>query len=109
MCCLRLVCAADASAQRIVPTNYDQSCAVDSDCVAVGFGDPCTQCLYCANGAINETSEAQYRADRAKTPESPICFCAFAPAGPCCVDGMCQVGSQCPLVPVPPEADAAAD
>src|SRR5580698_9230225 len=110
ICCLRVICAADASIQPILATNYDQSCTADSDCVAEGFGDPCTECLNCASGAINEKSVPQYGTDVAKAPRGAICFCAFGPAGPCCVDGICQVGRECSnAVPTDAAADRGVD
>jgi len=37
-CCVP--CQADPDVHRILASNYTQSCTVDSDCVAVGVGDP---------------------------------------------------------------------
>jgi hypothetical protein len=102
-----VICPADARPPPILATNYDQTCTADSDCIAEGFGDPC-ECLSCVNAAINQKSEPQYRADRARTP-NVICFCAFGPAAACCVHGMCQLAYQCsnPIQPTDAGAETA--
>jgi hypothetical protein len=82
----------------IVASNYDDTCAVDNDCIAltsggvVFFGNWCgTECP-CVNGAINRDSEAQYVADVARTPigtgavRPPSCGCPNAGV-PCCQAG----------------------
>jgi hypothetical protein len=100
VCCLDVICAPDA--QHDIPpqgSSYDQSCTVDSDCVAVGLGNACFVCeIGCvANAAISKSAEGQYRSDVAKSPaEGADCGCPEEiPGGPCCIGGMCQFGSQC--------------
>jgi hypothetical protein len=93
----------------IAATDYDQTCAVDSDCVGVGVGNACFVCeIGCMNSAIGKSAEAKYRSDVAKSPANGAdCGCAAFPPGPCCVGGKCQVGSPC--VRAIPAVDAAAD
>src|SRR5580698_4756351 len=54
-CCLDGLsadCLAEAGSPPIVASSYDQSCDVDSDCVAIGVGDPCEPCeVLCAGSA----------------------------------------------------------
>jgi hypothetical protein len=92
-------------------SNYNATCAVDSDCVAVGgFGDACHVCLDCPQAAISKAGEPQYNADIARVPASarPICGCPIPPDGPCCVVGVCQLGDLCSNpVPVGGAADDA--
>jgi hypothetical protein len=104
-----VICAPDA--QYDIPpqgSSYDQSCTVDSDCVAVGLGNACFACeIGCGTNAaaISKSAEGQYRSDVAKSPANGAdCGCgAGIPGGPCCIGGMCQFGSQCLAT------DAAAD
>jgi hypothetical protein len=111
-CCLDVTCAPDVHYE-IPPkgSSYDQSCTVDSDCIAVGFGDACLVCeIGCvANAAISKSAEAQYRSDVAKTPAAGTdCGCPEEPqGGPCCIGGMCQFGSQC--LAADADADTGAD
>jgi hypothetical protein len=116
-CCTDGVCGlepsdfcTDANVQLIQASNYEQSCTVDTDCVAVAEGNFCypgsTNCP--GNAAISKSDYARYQADVAKTNGASC----YAPgncgdeSGPCCIGGKCQVGSQC-ANPVP--TDAAAD
>ena len=108
VCCGDVIC--EPGAQYSIPpqgSSYDQSCTVNSDCVAVGLGNACFVCeIGCvANAAISKSAEGQYRSDVAKSPaEGADCGCpAGIPGGPCCIGGMCQFGSQCLAT------DAAAD
>jgi hypothetical protein len=98
-CCLDQVCA-DGQSMIVQASDYDQSCAVDSDCVAVSEGNACYPCaLGCTNAAIRAAAYAQYQADVART-------FAFAPGGcqavclgrrnPCCRAGRCRADSECP-------------
>jgi hypothetical protein len=77
--------------------DYDQSCHVDSDCVAVFLGNACDDSCggECANAAINSTANARYAADFAARPARPTdagffveCSCALGPPG-CCRAGTC--------------------
>jgi hypothetical protein len=99
-----LICAADASAGIIQPSDYDQSCAFDSDCVEVHVTSACSCDLFCVEPpqAINKGTLPQYTADFAKLPRL-LCNCtnplppcdADEPFGPHCVGGMCQIASPC--------------
>jgi hypothetical protein len=115
VCCLHVLCAADATVQLIRASDYDQSCAIDSDCVEVHFGNACSCDLSCQtmSAAINKGALPHYTADVAASP-NVTCGCgAQAPVpvdavpAPCCVGGTCQFTSQCSK-PVP-AVDAAAD
>src|SRR5580700_4897236 len=105
-CCMDNVCrletfdgdCTDASAQIIQASNYDQSCTTDTDCVWVAEGNFCYPgATNCPNATISKSANAQYQADVAKTRAASC----YAPGscggnfGPCCVNGMCQVGIHC--------------
>ncbi|MCL2450701.1 MAG: hypothetical protein FWD17_17275 [Polyangiaceae bacterium] len=108
----------DGAACSLSASNYDTSCAVDSDCVdyvtadsgvdyPVTFGDffcSVDRCL-CGGGpdAINTSSAAQLLKDIAATPlgsiPPPFCGCPIpVPRHGCCTQGQCTVvqGSPCP-------------
>jgi hypothetical protein len=75
-------------------TDYDRSCAKESDCTGVAEGDFCggTTCTNCINAAINTNAEAQYQADVSKNVSKPIdCPCP-SPPPLSCVNGTCTVG-----------------
>ena len=85
----------DGASCTILESNYDQSCAADTDCVGVSFGNYClTNQCFCGGGAINSRSVAQFNADVAKTPvgsgaiRGVACPCP-AVFGPCCRSGIC--------------------
>jgi hypothetical protein len=102
----------DSAACMLVASNYDQSCAVDTDCAIVGTGNYCeaNQC-YCGGSSINANAVPQFQADVAKTPvgmgdvPSGNCGCPFE-GPPCCAGGKCQTGGACTSVM---GADAAAN
>jgi hypothetical protein len=88
------------SSPSIELSNYDQSCARDSDCVAIGVGPACVPCdLSCPNAAVNVAAHGKYLADVAMTPAASITgctvSCALAVVGPCCSGGKCHAGSIC--------------
>jgi hypothetical protein len=100
-------------------SNYDQSCEVDSDCVAVaGLSEPgysvdlCQEQCLCNNYAINGAARPQYIVAFGQTPaggvsqgcEGEINACVTL-YGPCCREGMCQTGSACNM----PSGDAGGD
>jgi hypothetical protein len=103
--------ATDAAAcadANIVATSYDQSCAVDRDCVGIGEGNVCVPCVFqgVLSAAINAGALAKYNSDIANTPGAvgvggAGCSTGQGAAsgnsnwGPFCCDGRCQVGSQC--------------
>ncbi len=114
LCCVNGACQLDncpvptpSCTADIQAANYDQSCSVDSDCVAVGEGSACSPCaLACPNAAINVAGHAQYLLDVAMTPAGAsgcTVSCAVAELGPCCRNGACHSDTQCSGV------DAAAD
>jgi hypothetical protein len=70
-------------------TNYDQSCEVAEDCVAVIDGDVCCGC---PNAAINKGAKADYDADLGECDELCDIFCA--PSVVSCVEGTCAVAEQ---------------
>jgi hypothetical protein len=88
--------AAGAGCTDIQASNYDLSCASDTDCVVVGgFGNPCIVCLNCAGAAINKASEGQYWIDQRKATAGLVpCVCPTYPSS-CCVRGVCRVGDMC--------------
>ena len=104
------VACTDANVQPIQASNYDQSCQMDDDCVAVAEGNFCVPgATFCPlSGAINKSAYAQYQADVAKT-NAAICgavgSCGYS-LGPCCQSGTCATGNTCAVFQPP---DAAAD
>jgi hypothetical protein len=105
VCCLDVVCPADATVQIIEASDYDQSCAVDSDCAEIYVGNGCSCELSCraSPAAINMAALQQYTSDVAKfrmpcgcPPPPPPCANQTYPGpGPHCVGGMCQI-TPCP-------------
>ncbi|MGA7119673.1 MAG: hypothetical protein WBY94_06220 [Polyangiaceae bacterium] len=102
-CCIDHVCIEgqaaeslscdDPDAQVIQASNYDQSCATDSDCVAVGEGNFCYPGAgRCPSAAIRKSAIGQYQADVAKTWAAACIVTGFCPGfeGPSCQAGMCQ-------------------
>lgn len=88
----------DADVQLISASRYDQSCQLDTDCIAVAEGNFCIAgANNCASAAINKGAYSQYQADVAKT-NAAICG-AFtncpAEFAPCCRQGQCQTGRNC--------------
>jgi hypothetical protein len=75
-------------------SNYDRSCKVDSDCVAVLEQDFC-----CPSAAIDIDAQSQYMADFDKASAACDAMgCAVScpiTGAPCCRDGMCGLGAQC--------------
>jgi hypothetical protein len=103
-CCLSGLC----TAQPVRATRYDQTCHVDTDCVSVAEGDPCTACgISCtASATINVGALPQYRSDIANTAAALsavdggcLSTCGTVSGrsdyGPFCCDGMCHVGGPC--------------
>jgi hypothetical protein len=75
----------------IKASDYDQTCATDTDCAAVTEGDLCTPTCQCGNAAINVSAAAQYEADFEKKVSIPAeCPCPLGPL-PQCNAGVCQL------------------
>jgi hypothetical protein len=101
VCCLDMLCAADATAPIIQASEYDQSCTTNSDCAEVYVGNGCTCEISCGTwpAAINMGALSQYTADFAKLPRE-LCGCVNS-TPPCddlaetfrahCVGGICQI------------------
>lgn len=76
-------------------SDLDYSCSVDSDCVAVPAGDPCSPNCYasCLVGAVNAGVAAKYTSDfsipNGGKWRTMDCFCACTPFAPCCKQGRC--------------------
>src|SRR5579871_2904862 len=68
----------------IEPATYDQSCEVDSDCIAIASGQLCNDGCICPSVAVNKSGEARYSAAISSLPP-PSC------AGP----GPCGFGCDC--------------
>jgi hypothetical protein len=101
-CCLKDVSATcgDAGVLNIQASDYDQTCASDTDCVAISQGNACEPCtLECTTAAISKSAEGPYQVDIAKAHEGDagvgvICHCPLEfPA--CCLAGKCHADSQC--------------
>jgi hypothetical protein len=79
------------------PTSYDQSCAVDSDCLEITAGDFCEGTAWCTCGvaAINVAGKASYEQQmndiqtKLKAGQGG-CFCPFL-GHPTCVAGACTL------------------
>jgi hypothetical protein len=88
---------APAPCATIVASDYDQSCAVDTDCVEVSevISCPPPPCVLCTISAINKSAAAQYNAIFASNfyaSSGPACSCPCE--GPAiCRGGKCQAGS----------------
>ena len=81
--------------------SYDQSCTLDSDCIAI-VDVSCNGCR-CGAGAINIHDVSQYRRDFAALVVSPspdsgvagACSCTCAALKPTCCRGMCTNACGC--------------
>lgn len=93
----------DAACPIIRASDYDQSCATDSDCVEVGEGNTCVEgCgLSCGGRAINRCALERYLLDLAVAGfnPDPRCNCP-ADFGACCRAGRC-VDDFCCMNPCP--------
>jgi hypothetical protein len=100
----------DAAACSISPSDYDQSCSVDSDCLGVidtdggifgsfglvvQSGNYCQPLCLCGGGAINRSAAAQYLQQVSMTPLGsgaimrPACSCPSMSTAACCSGGRC--------------------
>jgi hypothetical protein len=100
--------APEAGACFIDAANYDQSCAVDTDCVAtadrmpIQWGNYCRPMCLCGGDTINKTAVAKYLADLSKTAwgtgtiKEKSCGCPNFSLMPACVNGRCTTTSGVP-------------
>ncbi|HXJ19052.1 MAG TPA: hypothetical protein VMT03_02380 [Polyangia bacterium] len=86
---------ADAGSCVFEASNYDRSCQLDGDCVAVHSADYCSNTACgCGGDPVSVAGRAQFNADISKTPlgsgalQWPPCSCPV-PAPICCRAGMC--------------------
>jgi hypothetical protein len=100
--------------QLIEPSNYDQSCKVDSDCVNVSKGDACLPCIVScpSGGAINRGDLPKYQSDISKTVgynelTGVVCHCPAIEI-PCCRAGTCHADLECSGVAIGGRGDGAA-
>jgi hypothetical protein len=113
VCCIENTClsgqaaetqtCADAAAQNITASSYDQTCQSDSDCVSIAVGNFCVPSANsgCPSAAINKGALAQYQADLAKTQASACTSfgaCPNAYGIPCCQSGSCTMSGSCGTV-----------
>jgi hypothetical protein len=110
----------DAGVRLIRASDYDQTCARDSDCVAISEGNACNplSCAWtCARGAVNRHALARYQADVVSLHaeagaggaldctnpsnaascgalESQVCHCPNEVAA-CCRSGRCAADLSC--------------
>lgn len=101
----------DPDADTIQASNYDLSCAADSDCIAVAVGDFCQPNAGCPNATISKAAQVQYQADVAKTYAGRSCIAESSCGSsgtPCCRQGTCQINGGCwsPTDTLPACADA---
>jgi hypothetical protein len=100
VCCLDgpKVCDEDGGVANIASADYDRSCSVDTDCVAVSEGNVCLPCLrMCPAGVVNQKVVQQYRSDLAQLsdPDPEVeCHCP-AEFVPCCIAGQCHADPVC--------------
>lgn len=86
---LAVLLATGCGSSTLSATDYDQSCAVASDCVAVLVGDMC-ECS-CEYEAISATGKSAYDEDRAAIECSVVCSpCPDGPAVLCSTSGTCE-------------------
>jgi hypothetical protein len=79
----------------ISASNYDQSCAQDTDCIAAFSGSFCGgHACACENSAINASAQAQYEADL-QNAHAPKCPCP-APPPVACNQGTCGLRTSGP-------------
>jgi len=83
-------------------SDYNTSCATDSECVLIGVGNYCTQqACNCGVAYINKQSLGRYQADFASTPAArstsgAMCNCPSYDLNGCCIAGRCGA---CPPPP----------
>jgi hypothetical protein len=100
---LAVFVACSSSPRPIHASDYDQSCAVDADCVAVADGDACNPCGWnddecMAMGVLSVHDKPRFVADRAKlhdecapTIGSQSCSAICVTVAFACVAGRCAL------------------
>jgi hypothetical protein len=90
----------------VLPSDYDQSCAVDSDCIGVAQVSECPAgaCSVCVTEAISRSAMTQYMEALSRSlatrPSGGECSC------PCVTIGaVCRTGKCVPAYCGPPQAD----
>lgn len=97
---------ADAAGCEILPSSFDQSCQVDSDCVPVVSGNVCNpDCwiicpFYPVSVHAVPAYEAALAAMHAPTQLATNCYCP-PPQVVCCIAAQCAYGDACPDAGVP--------
>ena len=92
----------------VLASDYDQSCVVDTDCVAVNEVRRCpiTDCSGCLRKGVNKGAMAQYTAalsqDVSLEPPGVVCHC------PCEGPTVCREGKCLAASCIPPPADTRA-
>lgn len=94
--------AADATSCLVLASDYDQTCAADTDCVNVGeaLTCPANNCSFCRIETVSMRASAQYRAAFSRAiaaipADADMCSCPDE-GRPCCVRGKCQQCSASP-------------
>jgi hypothetical protein len=80
----------------ILASDFDQSCASDTDCVAVQEGNLCGGGCTCSNAAVRTTAVAAFQSAAATIPKAEAgtlhVACPCAPETPYCFAGKCDYG-----------------
>jgi hypothetical protein len=100
-----------ASCSPVLASDYDQSCAVDTDCVEVSEVAECpaAACDSCGGSAISKSVMVQYMAafEQAFASKTPGTFCGCGGGqGPCCRSGKCTATCVSSTDPLPACANA---
>lgn len=93
----------------VVPSSYDQSCQVDSDCIEITAGTICSPSCFCGGAAISASNQTKYNLQIAGIANAD-CPCAFA-GTPQCVQHTCTIcppGAACSEPPIDAGGDASA-
>jgi hypothetical protein len=86
-----------SSCSPVLAFQYDQSCTVDTDCVAVGQVSSCSDvaCVNCMSAAINKSAAAEYAAAFQQAAGGAAYLACPCPceSGAICRGGKCQAAS----------------
>jgi hypothetical protein len=97
----------------VLASDYDQSCAVDTDCVAVGQVSACPPGPgdRCAEWSVSRTALPQYMTALSSALNSvPTGTTCLGEISPCCLQGQCTMSSCSESPPNPPAGtDASTD